>query len=348
MNSTESHVNNVFLKACRREKTDYTPIWIMRQAGRYLPEYRELRSKYSFLEMCKSPELAAEVTLMPLDRIGVDAAIIFADILLILEPMGIVLDFEEGRGPVLEYSIRGTDDIDHLLELESPEPLSYVYDAIKLVKRELKPEVALIGFCGAPFTVASYIIEGGSSRNFQKTKTLMYRDFGTWHALMDKLGRALAKYVGGQIDAGAQAIQLFDSWVGCLGEADFREFVFPHLRRLVEAIKGKVPLIYFGANSGQLLNVVRELDVNVIGLDWRTNLAEAWQTVGYEKAVQGNLDPAALFAEPTEIRHRARVILDQAAGRPGHIFNLGHGILPDTPVEHAAALVDAVHEYRSS
>jgi uroporphyrinogen decarboxylase len=333
-----------FLRACRRERADYTPIWIMRQAGRFLREYREMRAKVSFLELCRTPELAAEATLMPIDRLGVDAAIIFADILLVAEPLGVGLSFDAGEGPRIHRPVRTRQDVNGLKEVD-PAELGYVYEAVRLTRRALKPDVPLIGFCGAPFTVASYIIEGGGSRNFVQTKTLMYRDAGAWHALMEHLVRALAGYVNGQIAAGAQAVQLFDSWVGCLSAADFRAFVLPHMKSLISAITPGVPVIYFGTDTAVLLRAMREAGPSVVGLDWRIDLAEGWASVGYDVAVQGNLDPAVLFATPSEIQRRAREVLDKAGGRAGHIFNLGHGVLPETPVDHVLALVDAVHEY---
>lgn len=342
-----------FMRACRREPVPYTPIWLMRQAGRYQREYRELRAKVSFLELCKTPELAAEVTLMAVDQLQVDAAIIFADILLIVEPMGVGLAFNKGEGPSIARPVRTNADVDALREVP-PDALSFVYDAIRLTRRALKPDVPLIGFAGAPFTVASYMIEGGSSRNFVETKSLMYRNAGAWHALLDRIVAATTGYLNAQVAAGAQAIQVFDSWVGCLSDADYREFVLPHSRKLIQSIKGvrqpadanslAVPVIHFGADSGHLLRAMREAGSDVIGLDWRTDLDRGWETVGFDIAVQGNLDPAALFATPSEIQRRAKAILDQAAGRPGHIFNLGHGILPGTPVDHVQRLVDFVHE----
>ncbi len=338
--------NSVFLRACRREPTDYTPIWIMRQAGRYQREYREIRAKVSFLEMCKRPELAAEVTLMAVDRLGVDAAIIFADILLIVEPMGVGLTFNEGEGPAIIRPVRNGHDVDALAEVEPAESLAFVADAIRLTRRALHPAVPLLGFCGAPFTVASYMIEGRGSRDFRQTKTFMYRDPGAWHALLDRLVWAHVRYLDEQIAAGVQAVQLFDSWVGCLSPEDYEEFVLPHTRTLIEAVRPGIPIIYFGTNTATLLKAIKEVGADVIGFDWRVNLGQKWADIGYDVAVQGNLDPVVLFATPTEIRRRAERILAQAAGRPGHIFNLGHGILPDTPIDHAIALVDAVHEYR--
>jgi uroporphyrinogen decarboxylase len=316
----------------------------MRQAGRYQREYREIRSRVSFLEMCRTPELAAEVTLMAVDQLGVDAAIIFADILLIVEPMGVGLAFNKGEGPSIARPVRTAADVDGLREVP-PEALGFVYEAVRLTRRALKPDVPLIGFAGAPFTVASYMVEGGGSRNFIESKSLMYRNVGAWHALMERLVRASAGYLAAQVAAGAQVLQIFDSWVGCLSEADYRQFVLPHSRRLIESLPAGVPVIHFGADSGHLLAAMREAGGNVLGLDWRTDLDRGWSLIGHDRAVQGNLDPVALFATPAEIERRARIILDQAGGRPGHIFNLGHGILPGTPVDHVLALVDFVHEY---
>jgi uroporphyrinogen decarboxylase len=336
-------LDSAFLKACRREPTDYTPVWIMRQAGRYLREYREIRSLVSFLQMCKTPELAAEVTLMAVDRLGVDAAIIFADILLVLEPMGVGLKFSKGEGPVIERPVRAAADVDALNEVDA-EALSYVFDAIRLTRRALRPDVSLIGFAGAPFTVASYAIEGGGSRNYENTKRMMYSDAGAWHALMERLTRALTDYLNRQIAAGADAVQLFDSWVGCLSPDDYRDFVQPHVRRLICGLTPGAPVIHFATGNPALLELMRDAGGDVIGLDWRVDLAEAWARLGDSAAVQGNLDPLVLFASPTEIRRRVRHILQKAAGRPGHIFNLGHGVLPNTPVDHVLTLVDAVHE----
>ena len=336
--------DSAFMRACRREPVPYTPIWLMRQAGRFQRAYRDIRAQVSFLELCKTPELAAEVTLMAVDQLGVDAAIIFADILLIVEPMGAGLAFNKGEGPSIARPVRTNADVDALCEVPV-ESLSFVYDAIRLTRRALKPDVPLIGFCGAPFTVASYMVEGGSSRNFVEAKSLMYRNAGAWHALMERLVAASTGYLNAQVAAGAQVIQVFDSWVGCLSEADYREFVLPHSRKLIGSIRPGTPVIHFGADSGHLLGAMRDAGGDVIGLDWRTDLDKGWQTIGHDRAVQGNLDPVALFGTPAEIERRAGVVLDQAAGRPGHIFNLGHGILPGTPVDHVLSLVDHVHAY---
>ncbi|MGH7800161.1 MAG: uroporphyrinogen decarboxylase [Thermodesulfobacteriota bacterium] len=343
---TKTH-QSVFMKACRRESTDYTPIWLMRQAGRYMREYRELRARVPFIELCKTPELAAEVTLMAIDRLAVDAAIIFTDILLILEPLGIELEFSKGEGPLIKKPLRSLNPLDRLREFEQ-EALQFVYDAVSNTRRALDPEIALIGFAGAPFTVASYAIEGGGSRNYEHTKGLMYQDAGAWHALMERLADATASYLNRQIAAGADAVQLFDSWVGCLAPDDYREFVLPHMHQLIHSLKPDVPVIHFGTDTAALLELMKEAGGDVIGLDWRVDLREAWARLGYNVAVQGNLDPVALFAQPAKIQRRVKKILEKADGRPGHIFNLGHGILPGTPVDHVLALVDAVHEYSSA
>jgi uroporphyrinogen decarboxylase len=332
------------MRACRREAVPYTPIWLMRQAGRYMPEYREVRNKTTFLELCKTPSLAAEVTVTAAERLGVDAAIIFADILLILEPLGIELEFAAGEGPVIHNPVRQASDVDRLRELEDPESLGFVYDAIRQTRNALQPHIPLIGFSGAPFTLASYLIEGGGSKNYVQTKLLMYNDPGAWHAMMSLFARGLVKYLNAQIAAGAQAVQLFDSWVGCLSPDDYREFVLPHTRNVIQNVTPGFPVIHFGTGTAALLESMREAGGDVIGLDWRVRLAEGWQRVGHDVAVMGNLDPILLFANQDVIRAQAQNILAQASGRAGHIFNLGHGILPETPVENVIALVEMVHE----
>lgn len=332
-----------FLKACRREPVPYTPVWLMRQAGRYMSDYREVRARYSFLELCKDPDLVAEVTVTARDRINADAAILFADILLIVEPLGLNLEYSKGEGPVITPTVRESADVDRLTEVD-PEALSYVYDAVRATRRALDPKIPLIGFCGAPFTLASYVIEGSGSRSYEWTKSLMYRDPGAWHALMDRISRGLIGYVNRQIEAGAQAIQIFDSWVGCLGPEDYREFVLPHSRTLIQGITPGVPVIHFGTDTFTLLRDMREAGGDVIGLDWRTEFGRGWAEIGHDRAVQGNLDPLVLFAEPETIKQRVRHILDQAENRPGHIFNLGHGILPRTPVDNVIRLIEYVHE----
>ncbi|HEY3579980.1 MAG TPA: uroporphyrinogen decarboxylase [Pyrinomonadaceae bacterium] len=332
------------MRACRREPVPYTPIWLMRQAGRYMPEYRAVRAKTNFLELCKTPSLAAEVTVTAAERLGVDAAIIFADILLILEPMGVDLEFAHGEGPVIHNPVRQAADVDRLRQLEDVSALDFVNEAIRQTRAALKPDIPLIGFAGAPFTLASYLTEGGGSKNYVHTKRLMYNDSGAWHAMMSLIAASLVKYLNAQIDAGAQAVQLFDSWVGALSPDDYREFVLPHTRTVIAGIKPGVPVLHFGTGTAALLELMREAGGDVIGFDWRVRLDEAWRRVGHDVAVMGNLDPVALFADREVLLAQARRIMDQANRRPGHIFNLGHGILPETPVENVIALVDFVHE----
>jgi uroporphyrinogen decarboxylase len=337
--------SSVFLRACRRQPTERTPIWLMRQAGRYLPEYRAVRDKVSFMELCKNPQLCAEVMVATVNRLGVDAAIIFADLLPILEPMGMELEFAHGEGPVIHNPLREAEDVHRVVELESVEALGFVMETVRLTRAALPEAIPVIGFAGAPFTLASYAIEGGGSRNYLHTKTLMYRDRGAWDALMSRLARSVARYLNAQIAAGAQCVQLFDSWVGCLGVSDYREFVLPHTRSLIDGITPGVPVIHFGTGNPALLPAMSDAGGDVIGIDWRIELSDAWRAVGYDKAVQGNLDPLVLFADRTEIGRRAHEILRQAAGRPGHIFNLGHGILPQTPVDNVIALIEAVKSH---
>jgi len=337
-------MNERFLKACRREPVDCTPVWFMRQAGRYMAEYRALRAKHSILELCKTPELAAQVTLQPIDRFPLDAAIIFADILLPLEPMGLSLEFAQGEGPVIHNPVRDQADVERLNVIDGGE-LEYVAEAIRQIRRALNGRVPLIGFAGAPFTLASYAIEGGSSRNYLLTKQLMYCEPKAWHQLMDKFARVITGYLRRQIKAGAQAIQLFDSWVGCLSVGDYVEYVLPHVQLIFEGLKREgVPMIHFGTGTSAMLRQMREAGGDVIGVDWRIHLDEAWSTVGHDVAVQGNLDPLTLFAPLHEIERRVADILRRAGGRSGHIFNLGHGILPTTPIEHVAATIDMVHK----
>lgn len=333
-----------FLKACRLEPTPYTPIWIMRQAGRYMLEYREIRGKLSFLELCHRPDLAAEVTVTAALRLGVDAAIIFGDILLVVQPMGVGLEFTKGDGPVIHSPVRSAADLKRLQPVDVQESLSFAFEAVRLARAALPSHIPLIGFAGAPFTLASYLIEGRGSRQYQHTKTLMYRDPGAWHALMERLSDVVSGYLNGQIAAGAQVVQLFDSWVGCLSPDDYREFVLPHTKRAIAALTPGVPVIHFGTDTATLLTLMREAGGNVIGLDWRVDLGEAWSRLGPKVGVQGNLDPMVLLTEPDEIRRQAGRILERAAKRPGHIFNLGHGVLPQTPVDHLRALIDYVHE----
>lgn len=332
-----------FMKACRREKVPYTPIWLMRQAGRYMSEYRELRENTPFLELCKSPELVSEVTVFAAQRIGADAAILFADLLLPVEPMGLNLAYNKGAGPSIEPAVRDGAAVDALRDME-PQDLSYVYDAIRCTRRDLPDKLPLIGFCGAPFTIASYLVEGGASRSFRHTKTLMYRDEGAWTALMEKVVRAQIGYLKAQIDAGVQAVQVFDSWVGCLSPHDYRRYAMPHSRALLAALPKEIPVIHFSTGTGTFLKDLRAAGGSVVGLDWRVELDRGWQTIGHDVAVMGNLDPLSLFADAGHLEAEVRRILGQAEGRPGHIFNLGHGILPDTPVDNVCRLIDLVHE----
>ena len=338
-------INQYFLKACRREPGDVTPVWFMRQAGRYMPEYRAIREKYSLLEICHQPELAAEVTLQPVRALGVDAAILFADILLPVIPLGLGLEFAKGEGPVIGKPVRMMEDVRMLNPVDAEADLGYVLEAIRILRGELNG-IPLIGFCGAPFTVASYIIEGGSSREFLKTKTMMYSAPEVFHALMEKLSVVLSNYLVAQIRAGAQAVQVFDSWVGALSPQDYETFVLPYSQKVLGAAKAEnVPVIHFGTNTTTLLPLMKRAGGDVIGLDWRIPLDDGWSSLGEDVSVQGNLDPALLFAPLPEIKRRVYDILRRADGRPGHIFNLGHGILQNTHVDNVKAVVDMVHEY---
>ena len=333
-----------FMKAVRREPTDVTPIWMMRQAGRYMEEYREVRAKTSFLELCKNPPLCSEVMCTAVERLGVDAAIIFSDLLPILEPMGLDLEFVAGDGPVIHNPIRQAADVDRVQRLQSVDSLDFVMETVRQTRMDLPGHIPLIGFAGAPFTLASYMIEGGSSRNYAHAKSLMFGDFGAWDKLMSDLVHSITIYLQAQVEAGAQVVQLFDSWAGCLNVSDYRKFVLPYVQEIIAAVAPLAPVINFATGNPALLPLLAETRAAVIGVDWRIELGTAWETVGYDRAVQGNLDPTVLLTNPDEIRRQAAGILSQAAGRPGHIFNLGHGILPQTNVDHAIALVDSVHE----
>jgi uroporphyrinogen decarboxylase len=333
-----------FMKACRCQPVERTPIWLMRQAGRYMSEYRAVRDQVSFLELCKNPQLCAEVMLVAVEKLGVDAAIIFSDLLPILEPMGLRLEFTPGDGPVIHNPIRRADEVDRLVELESVEPLHFVMETVKLTRAGLPASIPLIGFSGAPFTLASYAIEGGASRNYTHTKSLMYRDPASWDTVMARLARAVTRYLCAQVASGAQAVQLFDSWAGCLAADDYRRFVLPYTKAIIAALPPGVPVINFATGNPALLPLLAEAGGEVIGVDWRIALDEAWHLVGDDKAVQGNLDPAVLLADRETIRREAKVVLDHAAGRAGHVFNLGHGVLPQTPVDNVRFLVEAVRE----
>jgi uroporphyrinogen decarboxylase len=337
-----------FQKACLLEEADCTPVWFMRQAGRYMAEYRAMREKYGLMQMFKAPELAAEITLQPVKALPVDAAILFADILLPLEGMGMHLEFAAGEGPVIHNPVRTRADADALRVPIPEDALGYVLKSLRLVRAELNGLVPLIGFAGGPFTLAGYMIEGGGSRNFLLTKKVMYGEREVWDLLMDKLTETLTAYLLAQAKAGAQAIQLFDSWVGCLSPADYRDYVLPYTRRIFQALRqADVPSIHFGTGTGDLLPLMRLAGGDVLGADWRVSLDVAWERIGPRAGIQGNLDPAALMAPWPLLKERAKEILDRAAGRAGHIFNLGHGILPQTPVDSVKALADFVHEYTS-
>jgi uroporphyrinogen decarboxylase len=317
----------------------------MRQAGRYMPEYRALRERYTLLELCRTPDLATEVTLQPVRRIEVDAAILFSDLLLPLEPMGIRFDFIRGEGPAIENPIESEEDIDRVRRFEPREALAHVLEAIRQVKRELAGRVPLIGFAGAPFTLASYAIEGGHSNNFARTKAMMYGHPAAWHRLCELIADVISDYLAAQIDAGVDAVQVFDSWVGALNARDYREFILPHTKRIFDSLRGHdVPTIHFGVGTGSIFPEIREAGGDVIGADWRTPLDEAWERIGHDRAIQGNLDPTLLLGPLDRVLAGADDVLERAGDRPGHIFNLGHGILPSTPVEHVQALARHVHQ----
>ncbi len=347
---------SVFLKACHQEKTPYTPIWLMRQAGRFMKEYRELRARVPFIKLCKDSDLACEVTVTAQEKLGVDAAILFSDILLILEPMGVGLEYTKEEGPHIHRPVRTEEAVDNMSPVNVQESLHFVFEAVKKIRSALKPNVPLIGFAGAPFTLASYVVEGGPSQNYRHTKNLMHMYPQVWNKLMEKLTDSTIQYLQGQIDSGVQAVQVFDSWVGCLSPEDYREYVQPHMKKLFSSLEGKKgkgtvpsgtvpfsPLIHFGTGTSGLLELMKEAGGNVIGVDWRIDLATAWNRLG-AVAVQGNLDPLVLLADTKTIRSQVKKILDSVKGRPGHIFNLGHGVLPQTPEENVRALVDMVHE----
>jgi uroporphyrinogen decarboxylase len=347
-------MTNRILAACRRQPTDRTPIWLMRQAGRYMSVYRAVRERHGFLQMVKQPDVAAEVTLQPIEAFGMDAAIIFADILPPLEGLGIRLSFEKGEGPVIHNPIRTPADIAALQSYDAETTSGYTLEALRLVRRALPAETALYGFSGAPFTLASYAIEGGGSREYRRTKALMYGDPQSWHALMGKLTELVASYLVAQVQAGADVVQIFDSWAGALAPDDYREYVLPYVQTAIRQFRAAFPaealppVVYFGTDMNGMLPLLRETGADVLGLDWRIRLDEGWRQYGDGVAVQGNLDPMALHAPWPEIERRAKAILDQAAGRPGHIFNVGHGILTETPEENVRRLVKFVQEYRAT
>jgi uroporphyrinogen decarboxylase len=337
-----------FIRACRGLTVDATPVWFMRQAGRYMAEYRAIREKHTLLEIVAQPELAAEVTLQPVDALGVDAAILFADILLPVVPLGLNLEFVKGEGPLIHNPVRTAEDAARLRPLQPENDLGHVMEAIRLVRAELNEQTPLIGFSGAPFTVASYMIEGGPSRDYVNTKGMMYAAPEVWTALMERLSKDLSNYLLAQVAAGAQALQLFDSWIGALSPQDYTRFVLPYSQRVLKTVEASgVPIIHFGVNTATLLPFMKRAGGNVIGLDWRTPLDEGWQVLGHDVAVQGNLDPVTLFAPLSVLREQVQDVLGRAGGRPGHIFNVGHGILQHTPVESVRAVVEMVHEWTS-
>ena len=339
-------MNSRFLDACRRRPTDVRPVWFMRQAGRYMKQYRDIRAKASILEICKRPDLAAQVTLQPVEVLDVDAAIIFADLLLPVEPMGLKLKFVSGEGPKIDNPVRTSDDVDSL-SISNTDELGYVGESIQLVVRQLAGRVPVIGFVGAPFTLASYMIEGGPSKTFIRTKQMMYRDETLWRRLMGKLVDVLGPFALAQVTAGARAIQVFDSWVGALGPDDYVRYVAPYSRALIERIRtASVPVIHFGTGAAGFFRELHAAGGDVMGVDWRINIDQAWMDISYRSAVQGNLDPSVLFAPLPELKMRVHELLKRTGSRPGHIFNLGHGILPETPVENVKAVVELVREFR--
>jgi uroporphyrinogen decarboxylase len=338
------HLAPLLVRAARREVVDRRPVWFMRQAGRSLPEYRKIRESSDLFTICQNPELCAEVTLQPVRRLGVDGAVLFADIMLpVAFGLGVELQLVDGVGPVVEHPIRSRADIDRLHARPANEAVPFVLETIKLLRRELDPSVAVIGFSGAPFTLAGYLIEGKPSRDFLITKTMMYTEPRLWDILMTRLSLLVSDYLSAQIKAGAQVVQVFDSWVGCLSPADYRRYVLPHTAPIFKLMPQAVPSIHFGTGTAGILSLMREAGSDVIGVDWRIDLGEAWRVIGYDRGIQGNLDPALLLGPWPVIEDGARRVIEAAGGRPGHIFNLGHGVLPDSPVEHLQRLVEFVH-----
>jgi uroporphyrinogen decarboxylase len=339
-------VNDRFLRACRREPIDCTPVWFMRQAGRYMAEYRALRQSYTLLQIVAQPELAVAVTLQPVDAIEVDAAILFSDLLLPFTPMGLEFDFIKGEGPSIEHPIRSAADVDRLRIFEPRQALAHVLETIRLLRRELTDRLPLIGFGGAPFTLAAYAIEGGPSTNYARTKAFMYSQPRAWHQLCGAFATVMIDFLKAQVEAGVQALQIFDSWAGALGRLDYREFAMPHSARIFQELRGVgVPIIHFGVGTTAILRDLAETGGDVVGVDWRLPLDDAWTIVGSNRGIQGNLDPTLLLGPPDRLLAAADDVLRRAAGRAGHIFNLGHGILPETPIEHVQALARHVHEH---
>lgn len=338
-------INDLILRACRLQKTDCRPIWLMRQAGRYLPEYRKIRKNRDFFQLCKTPEIASEITAIPVERFRVDAAVIFADIMLPLESIGVPVKIKDDVGPIIKHPIATVKQVQTLSEFD-PLKVSFVYDAIRQTDKRLNKSVPIIGFSGAPFTLVSYMVEGGASKSFVRTKMMMYRDRGLWKTLMEKMAKMVIEYLGMQVKAGARVLQLFDSWVGCLGPADYEQFVLPYSRQIIRQVsKMQVPVIHFGTGTAPLLGLMKEAGGNVIGVDWRVDIGRAWRRIGYDCGIQGNLDPVVLLSDAKTVTRYAKKILDATDGRPGHIFNLGHGVLPNTPPRNVKALVDFVHSY---
>jgi len=339
-------MNDTFLKACRGERVEYTPVWLMRQAGRYLPQYQAVRANVDFLTLCKTPELAAEVTLQPVEILGVDAAILFSDILIPVEAMGMALEFPEKYGPTLSEPIRNKSAVDRLVVPDTEDDMPFIIETIRILRERLKDKVPLIGFSGAPFTLATYMIEGGSSKNFIHTKKIMFQNNRLFNYLMDKLTLMVTSYLSAQIRAGVQAVQIFDTWAGVLTPFDYKESVLPHVKKTISELKKEgVPIIYFANDCAGILQEIRKSGADVIGVDWKIDISDAIKKLGKKVVVQGNLDPCALFLSKEEIEERVKDILWKGETAKSHIFNLGHGILPDTPVENAIALVKAVHKY---
>lgn len=346
-------MNDTFLKACRGEEVPYTPVWIMRQAGRYLKQYQKIRKKVDFLTLCKTPELAAEVTIQPVDALGVDAAILFSDILIPVEAMGMNVKFLEKKGPVLSPTARDEASIERLSIPRPETDISFVMETIKILRKELSTRVPLIGFSGAPFTTATYMIEGGSSKNFLQTKKMIFQKRDLFALLMDKVSTTVTEYLKAQIRAGAQAVQLFDTWAGIFSPVDYRDYIFPYVSRVIDELRNwqksenmeQVPVIYFVGESAGLIEEIRKCNADVIGIDWRINIEDAIRRLGDGFSVQGNFDPCALFLPKEDIQRRVENIMNSASFARGHIFNLGHGVLPETPVESVVSMVDMVHRY---
>lgn len=339
-------MNDTFLRVCYGQKTEYTPVWLMRQAGRYMPQYQAIRSNVDFLTLCKNPKFAAEVTLQPVDILGVDAAILFSDILIVVEPMGMRLEFSEKEGPVLSEPVRNKSAVDKLIVPEIEQDLPFVLETIRILRKELENKVPLIGFSGSPFTLATYMIEGGTSKTFINTKKMMFQNSSAFHYLMDKLTDTVSAYLLAQIKTGAQAVQIFDTWAGILSPQDFRNYVLPYVKKIIKELKKtEAPVIYFVNECAGILGEIKKCGADIIGIDWRIDLSDAIKKLGKKIIIQGNLDPCALFLPKEKLEDRVKDILWKGENARGHIFNLGHGILPQTPVENVIALVEAVHSF---